>query len=112
MHEMTIAVNIVDIAVQTAQKAQAQKINKITVEVGALSGVVPESLEFCFGEACKGTMAENAELELIRIPAKAQCMSCGFRFETNQFLNICPKCGAEALASGGQELQVKAINVD
>ncbi len=112
MHEMTIAVNIVDIAVQTAQAANAKKINKITVEVGALSGVVPESLEFCFGEACKGTMAEQAELELIRIPASAHCTSCGFTFETDQFLNICPKCGREVLASGGQELQVKRINVD
>ncbi len=112
MHEMTIAVNIVDIALQTARAADAQKINTVTVEVGALSGVEPEALEFCFSEACRGTAAQNAKLELILIPAKAHCSHCGNTFETNHFLNLCPQCGQEVIASGGQELKVKTINVD
>jgi len=112
MHEMSIAVSIVDIAVKTAQEAEAQKINAITVELGALAGVVPEALEFCFEAACKETIAEGAKLELIHLPALAKCTSCGFEFETDQFLNVCPECKAQVLAAGGQELQVKSINVD
>ncbi len=112
MHEMSIATNIVEIAVQTARENQAQKINSITVEIGALSGVVPEALEFCFEAATKNTPAEGSKLEIVYLKAQAQCASCGFTFETDQFLNICPQCGEQVFASGGRQLQVKAINVD
>ncbi|WP_457566274.1 hydrogenase maturation nickel metallochaperone HypA [Caldithrix abyssi] len=112
MHEMSIAMNIVDIAVQTAQKNGAHKINSITVEIGALSGVVPEALEFCFEAATKETMAEGCRLEIVYLKAQAECSGCGFKFETDQFLNLCPQCGEQVFAAGGQQLQVKAINVD
>ncbi len=112
MHEMSIAVNIVEIAVQTARQNQAKKINSITVEIGALSGVVPEALTFCFEAATKNTPAEGSKLEIVYLKAQAECTKCGFVFETDQFLNICPKCGEQVFASGGRQLQVKAINVD
>ena len=62
MHEMSIAMNIVDIAVQTAKANKAKKINSISVEIGALSGVVPEALEFCFEAATQNTMAQGSQL--------------------------------------------------
>jgi len=112
MHEMSIAMNIVDIAVQTAKANKAKKINSISVEVGALSGVVPEALEFCFEAATQNTMAQGSQLEIIFLKAEAHCQKCGTKFETDQFLNICPSCGEQVFASGGRKLQVKAINVD
>jgi len=113
MHEMSIAVNIIEIAEETARKEGAHKINSITLEIGALSGVVKDALEFCFESACKGTMAENAELELELIPAQAICESCGYPFKADQLLPLCPQCGELVFQmSGGKELKVKSINVD
>jgi len=112
MHEMSIAMNIVDIAVQTARQNGAKKINAITVEIGALAGVVPEALEFCFEAATRDTMAQGSKLEVIYLKAEAECSECGAKFETDQFLNICPKCGQQVFARGGKQLQVKSINVD
>ncbi len=112
MHEMSIAMNIVEIAVQSAKQHGAQKINSITVEIGALSGVVPEALEFCFEAATKDTPAEGSKLEIIYLKAEAHCPHCGIHFETDQFLNICPNCGQQVFAQGAHQLQVKTINVD
>jgi len=113
MHEMSIAMNVVDIAVKTALKEKAKNINKIILEVGSLSGVVPDALEFCFDSACKGTIAEGAELELIEIQAQAICESCQYPFPTKQMVSQCPQCNEYVLnIQGGRELQVKSINVD
>lgn len=110
---MSLAVNIVDIAVQTAEKNQAKKINSISVEVGALAGVVRDALEFCFSEAVKNTIAEDASLEYFHIPAKAMCESCGHQFETDERAAPCPKCSNMVFQlSGGTEFRVKNINVD
>ena len=113
MHEMSLAVSIVNIAVQTAEKNQAKKINAISVEVGALAGVMRDALEFCFTEAVKNTMAENASLEYIHIPASATCEHCGQQFETDERASQCPECSNMVFQlSGGTEFRVKNINVD
>jgi len=113
MHEMSIAVNIVQIAEETARNSGASKINEISLEVGALSGVVKDALEFCFESACKGTMADGAQLDLHYIPARAVCESCGHTFETEQMVPLCPRCGELVFQlDGGRELKVKSINVD
>jgi hydrogenase nickel incorporation protein HypA/HybF len=113
MHEMTLAVSIVDLAVQTAEQNKAKQINKIAVEVGALAGVVRDALEFCFSEAVKNTMAENATLEYIHIPARATCESCGHQYDSDERASKCPKCSNLVFQlSGGTEFRVKNINVD
>jgi hydrogenase nickel incorporation protein HypA/HybF len=113
MHEMSIAVNIIDIAVETARKNNALKINEIVLDIGTLSGIETESLLFCYDSACKNTMAEGSSLKLNIIPAKAVCDSCGFEFETASPVPTCPICENFVLmVSGGRELKIKSINVD
>jgi len=113
MHEMSIAMNVVEIATETAVQNKAKKINRIELDVGALSGIVADALEFCFESACKGTMAENAELHLNIIQAEAKCESCGHEFKTREMVSQCAKCKEMVFCiNGGKELRVKAINVD
>lgn len=113
MHEMSIAINLVDLAVETALQNKAKKINSITLELGNLAGVVQEALEFCFESACKGTIAEGAKLELINLKARAFCEHCQREFNANQIALNCPECGAFTLnVKGGRELRIKSINVD
>jgi hydrogenase nickel incorporation protein HypA/HybF len=113
MHEMSIAVNIVTIAQDTAKKEGAKKINTIELELGKLAGVVEDALQFCYDSACIGTIAEGSKLEIISIPGQATCSECNFQFEADQMLMLCPQCGEHVLMiSGGKELRVKAINVD
>ncbi len=113
MHEMTLAVGIIDLAVQTAEQNKAKKINSITVEAGALAGILQDALEFCFTEAARNTIAENAVLKYHVIPAQAVCGACGKRFEALERMAKCPQCGTPVFEiSGGTEMRVKDINVD
>lgn len=113
MHEMTLAVGIIDIAVQTAEQNNAEKINSITVEAGALAGILQDALEFCFSEAARNTIAENAVLKYQVRPAQAHCGACGNRFESMERMAKCPECGALVFEiTGSTEMRVKDINVD
>ncbi len=113
MHEMSIAINIIDIAVETARKNNALKINEIVLDIGTLSGIETESLLFCYDSACKNTMAEGSSLKLNIIPASAVCDSCGYKFKTASPVPTCPICENFVLmVSGGHELKIKSINVD
>lgn len=113
MHEMSIAMNLVDLAVQTAKQNNAKKINSMVLELGSLSGVVREALEFCFEAACKGTMAHGAKLEIITMPGNAKCDNCGHQFKCNQVVIPCPKCSEYVFnIQDGRELRLKSVNVD
>lgn len=113
MHEMSIAMNIVDIAEQHAKEAGAKRINKIVLEIGSLSGVLTDALQFCFASATKNTMADQAELEIIKQPAIATCERCHHTFETDQMVPTCPQCGEMVFnIKNGKELRIKYINVD
>ena len=113
MHEMSIAMNIVDLAVETAKNNDAKKINSIILELGKLSGVVRDALEFCFASACKGTIAEGAELEIIELKGMAHCSDCKLDFETDQIVATCPECNEYIFSvQGGRELKIKSLNVD
>lgn len=113
MHEMSIALNLVDLAVKTAQQNQAKKINSMILELGTLAGVVRDALEFCFESACKGTMAEGAKLEIITINGQANCNQCGHQFTCDNIAIPCPKCGELVFnVQGGKELKLKSVNVD
>jgi hydrogenase nickel incorporation protein HypA/HybF len=110
---MSIALNLVDLAIKTAQQNKAKKINSMILELGTLAGVVREALEFCFESACKGTMAEGATLEIVTIQGEAQCDQCGHQFNCNQIALPCPKCGEIVFnIQGGKELKLKSVNVD
>jgi len=82
MHELSIAVNIVDLATEEAANANAKKILRLELEIGKLSGVLPDALEFAMEEAIKGSMLENAAISYNYIPAIANCPDCCNEFET------------------------------
>jgi len=113
MHEMSIAINVVDIAVERARKENAQRINEIVLEIGSLSGVLIDSLQFCFESAVKNTMAESAQIKIIRCQAEAVCSACNLSFNTDEFVPMCPQCGQPVFdVRNGRVMKIKYINVD
>jgi len=113
MHEMTIAMNIVDIVCQKANDENAHKINSVELEIGELSGIMIDSLEFCFEAACKNTIADGAELNIHKIKAEAFCKSCNNNFCIDSDFSPCPICdnfNFELLK--GKELSIKSFNID
>ena len=113
MHELSIAMSMIEIAVSHAQEANAKKINQIEIEIGELSGVVASALEFSFEAACRDTLAEGAELALTIVPAKAECENCKKQFSVDSLFAQCPQCqDLKVNVISGQELKIKSIIVD
>ena len=113
MHEMTIAMNIIDIVCKKANDEKAYKISSVDLEIGELSGVLIESLEFCFEAACKNTIADGAALNIHKINAEAFCKSCNLNFTMNSDFYSCPTCdnfNFEILR--GKELSITSFNID
>ncbi|GAB4291754.1 MAG: hydrogenase maturation nickel metallochaperone HypA [Marinilabiliales bacterium] len=113
MHELSIALNIIEIVQEEAKKNNANTISEITLEIGTLSGVVEEALEFALEEAVKNTILENSSIKLIKKQAKAKCEKCGNVFETNDYYSVCPNCSHPYTdIIDGKELCIKKITID
>ena len=113
MHEMSIAVNIVDIVCQKAKEENASKINNVELIIGSLSGIMKDALTFCFEAACKNTLADGTKLIIHNIQAEAFCKSCNKDFIIESDFSPCPTCtdfNCEILR--GKELSIKSFNID
>jgi len=113
MHEMSLAVNIVELVSEKAQGAGGGKITSIELEAGKLSGVMVEALHFCFEAASHNTPAEGARLEVREIDGLGNCLDCGYSFALDSLLGQCPQCGGYAVETvQGKELKVVSFTID
>ena len=112
MHEVGVMCEALEIALEQADRRGARRIHRITLRVGALSGVVPEALEFAFDAVAHGTIAEGARLVIDRVALACACAACGHEFQPPEFDYECPLChafGARVLR--GQELELADLEV-
>ncbi len=112
MHELSIAIGIVEIAEKEAAKAGVNSVKKIELEIGTLSGVEIDSLNFAWPMAVNNSVLQNAEKEIKIIKAKARCMDCNYVFDLEHLFDACPKCGSYFKdVFQGKEMRVKSIEV-
>jgi hydrogenase nickel incorporation protein HypA/HybF len=110
MHELSLAVEVVRIVCDEAERHGLGRIERYRLEVGQLRAVVPEMLSTGLAVASHGTRAEGAEVELVEVAGRARCQACGLEFAAPDVLMVCPGCGqfgGEVLA--GSELRVTEI---
>ena len=113
MHEFSLALNIVDIVTEYAVKENADEVREVEIEVGELSGVVTEALEFALESAVKGTLLEKAECHIKIIKGKVRCNQCHFEFETDNLYSECPECQSYSVEIiKGRELRVTSIVIE
>ena len=86
MHELSIAMSIIEIAEENARNAKTSVINEIELDIGLQSGVVLEAIEFAMQSAIQGTMASNAKVKINSIPARAVCDKCQNEFYVDEIL--------------------------
>ena len=112
MHELGIAQNIVEIVQQAVPKDQTTAVRSVRIRVGPLSGVVPDSLEFCFQAIVNETEMQKARLAIEQLPAILNCRKCECRFETRDLEFFCQSCGSSDLELiSGKELEVVEIEL-
>jgi hydrogenase nickel incorporation protein HypA/HybF len=109
MHELAIASAVVDAAVR---HGGGRRVAVVSLKVGELRQVVPESLTFYFEIAARGTPCEGAHLDLEPIDALLSCGACGNGWAPADGFR-CPRCGAAgADVVRGDELEVESIEVE
>lgn len=112
MHELSLAQNIIEIVRQHIPNDLEYGIKAVKVKVGDCSGVVPESLEFCFKTLTLGTMLEKSQLIIEHIPFVIQCHNCQSSSSNEVGLAICTYCGStNTVIVSGTELQVVEIEI-
>jgi hydrogenase nickel incorporation protein HypA/HybF len=113
MHELSIAIGIVEIAEKTLQQNSLGKVVAVHIAIGELTCVDESALRFALEPASKGTAMEGAEIIIHRQTALATCVSCGEDFEPVGFVAQCPSCqGFETKIIKGRELYVKSIEAE
>lgn len=96
MHEMSIAMSLLDMAEEEARKRGLARITKIRVEYGVLGGIMADAFNLCFEALCAERGHDRIELELVRIPLKLRCHFCGHVFggeSREDQWQPCPACG-------------------
>ena len=113
MHEVSIALSLLEIAEQHCKKEGYQGIESITVKIGKASGVMPEALLFAFDAVKQGTIAEKAHLTIEEIPVSGYCHRCMKSFSVDEpFVLCCPNCGDTSFRlDSGRELDIVELDV-
>jgi hydrogenase nickel incorporation protein HypA/HybF len=112
MHELTIAQNILEIVQQSVPEEKAQWVRWIRMRVGPLSGIVADSLEFCFEAITNGTNMRNARLAIEHAPMTFRCKNCRNEFQTDDLAFLCPACQSSDLELiSGKELEILEIEL-
>ena len=107
-----MAIEVINLAQREAVKNKANSIQKITIEVGDLSGVDADAFESALGLLVKDSILDQALVTLIRTPGLGRCNSCNDEFEMNHRMATCPKCQCfPSEISGGEEFRVVSLTV-
>jgi hydrogenase nickel incorporation protein HypA/HybF len=113
MHEMSLTEGVVEILQEEAGRQGFARVRTVWLEIGALSGVEPEAMEFCFDAATRGTLAEGARLEIVRTPGQGWCLNCEKTVALSERFGACPECGGHKVQmTGGDEMRVKELEVE
>lgn len=108
MHELGITRNLVAIVNEAAKGAA---VKRVALDVGELSGIMPDAIAFCFEICAKGTMLEGATLNITKVPGQGHCKECGSNFPMNNRLTACV-CGSRNIAlTGGDDIKIRTMDL-
>jgi hydrogenase nickel incorporation protein HypA/HybF len=112
MHELSIAISIVELAEEEAERRGVQ-VSAVHLKLGALSGVVKEALLSCYEMACENTPLRGSHLIVEDVPVLIFCPKCRARRPVSSAqLFCCSACSTPASeVVQGKELEVFALEI-
>ncbi len=112
MHELSLAVDLVEQLCEVLEREKATRVMEINVVIGAMSGVERVPFEFAFPQAAMDTPLEGAELNIEMVPLVLKCSECNRETETEDLVMICPVCGSLSVEIvQGKEFMIKSMEV-
>ncbi len=111
MHELGILNHVLKTLEKTMVKEQLTHIDKVVLQVGEISGVIPSYIEECFKAAIYKTQFEDLKLEIEIIPGIVRCNECSEEFN-GYIQNLkCPNCNSQSLTPiSGLDFLIKEIH--
>ncbi len=105
MHEVAIAESILDLIER--QIGNVQILSEVEIQIGPLSGVSADSLEFCFSTVAKQKGFGSPLLKVERTLVDVRCEHCKGRYQIPDPIDPCPACGSwHRTILSGDELQL------
>lgn len=113
MHELAITENILNLAVEYAERADATRVTDLHLVIGQLSSIVDDSIQFYWDIISKDTLCSGATLHFQRIQARLECKDCAAQYTLDRELMACPQCGSiRLMVLTGEEFRLESIQVE
>ncbi|MGZ7093955.1 MAG: hydrogenase maturation nickel metallochaperone HypA [Candidatus Angelobacter sp.] len=114
MHELSIVCGIVTAVTESLTGRPVSRVYSVKLQVGALSGVVEDALQFSYGIATQGTLLDGSRLEVLHVPVVIHCDNCHIESELPGVQSFrCPKCGTPSIdIRRGRELEIESMEVE
>lgn len=110
LHELGIIIEVVKQVERIAIEQEVQMIDKLVLQIGEISPVIPKFVYAVYPAAVDGTMLEHTKLEIEKIPANGRCKNCQAIFHLIEHHGVCPECGSdEREILSGRECNIKEI---
>ena len=114
MHELSIALSMIEMACEEAERRGGARVQALHLKLGTLSGVVKDALLFSYEVACNGTPLEGSQLLIEDVPVVIYCSQCEAEQQLDSIQRFCcPVCGT--LSSDvvkGRELEFVAMEIE
>jgi hydrogenase nickel incorporation protein HypA/HybF len=112
VHELSIAMGILDRVSEQAAARGFDRVSAVRLQVGAMAGVVRDSLRFSWELACADTVAAGSRLDIEEIPLAVYCEGCRQEKTLERIVLRCPVCGSPTpRILRGRELQIVSMEV-
>ena len=109
MHELAITQSVVDMV---RGRTADRRVSAVRLQVGRLSGVVPDAMQFCYELVTAGTPLADSTLEIEQTPGRAHCHTCGNDVELEDLILLCLCGSADVELTAGKELRVISVQLE
>ena len=113
MHELAVTEQILNLALRHARDANARQVTDLHLQIGALSSIIDDSVQFYWDIISQGSLCQGANLHFQRTPATLHCHECNKDYTLGDELTACPTCGGiQVKILSGQEFQLTSIDIE
>lgn len=110
LHELGVVIEVVKTIENIVVEQQLTKVEKIVLQIGELSSMIPKYIERCYPAAVENTSLQDTKLEIEVLPGNGICQECNQVFNIIQNNSTCPHCNSKAWELlGGKEFMIKEI---
>ncbi len=113
MHELSLAMSVREIVEEAAEKNGSTKVNEVNIIVGEFSSVSVDALDFAMEVAKKGSVFENAKINIKSTKTILLCSQCNGETVMEDYIFKCGACGSTTVQLvSGDRMYVESIDIE